>query len=131
MIGCGVSVARFPPVLIDRVQGDEHTRYAIERSSGNVMASLKSLVPSLCRVIRDGKVRRIQAAELVVGDLVQLKGGDRVRWAKFLQLCAALQSAGHRRWLWLEITEFRMPAGKCGIISGHVVESVLLQGWQV
>ena len=70
------------------------------------MASLKSMVPSLCRVIRDGKVRRIPAAELVVGDLVQLKGGDRVRGAKLLAVFVRrcnLQG--------FETAEFRMPSG--------------------
>eukprot|EP00445_Apocalathium_hangoei_P057382 CAMPEP_0204090374 /NCGR_PEP_ID=MMETSP0360-20130528/188866_1 /ASSEMBLY_ACC=CAM_ASM_000342 /TAXON_ID=268821 /ORGANISM="Scrippsiella Hangoei, Strain SHTV-5" /LENGTH=530 /DNA_ID=CAMNT_0051039633 /DNA_START=76 /DNA_END=1665 /DNA_ORIENTATION=- len=52
--------------------------YLEERKSHAVMNSLKSMMPSQCSVVRDGMPRRIPAAELVIGDIVLLKGGDRV-----------------------------------------------------
>lgn len=52
--------------------------YLEERKSDSVMASLKSMMPAQCSVVRDGKPRRVPASDLVVGDIVQLKGGDRV-----------------------------------------------------
>eukprot|EP00445_Apocalathium_hangoei_P043815 CAMPEP_0203976200 /NCGR_PEP_ID=MMETSP0359-20131031/100994_1 /ASSEMBLY_ACC=CAM_ASM_000338 /TAXON_ID=268821 /ORGANISM="Scrippsiella Hangoei, Strain SHTV-5" /LENGTH=534 /DNA_ID=CAMNT_0050914403 /DNA_START=60 /DNA_END=1662 /DNA_ORIENTATION=+ len=52
--------------------------YLEERKSHAVMNSLKSMMPSQCSVVRDGLPRRIPASELVIGDIVLLKGGDRV-----------------------------------------------------
>eukprot|EP00444_Apocalathium_aciculiferum_P050192 CAMPEP_0183508008 /NCGR_PEP_ID=MMETSP0371-20130417/8551_1 /TAXON_ID=268820 /ORGANISM="Peridinium aciculiferum, Strain PAER-2" /LENGTH=1113 /DNA_ID=CAMNT_0025704305 /DNA_START=68 /DNA_END=3409 /DNA_ORIENTATION=+ len=52
--------------------------YLEERKSHATMNSLKSMMPSQCNVGRDGMPRRIPASELVIGDIVLLKGGDRV-----------------------------------------------------
>jgi len=52
--------------------------YLEERKSHATMNSLKSMMPSQCSVCRDGLPRRIPASELVIGDIVLLKGGDRV-----------------------------------------------------
>ncbi|CAE8590596.1 unnamed protein product [Polarella glacialis] len=68
---CGIA-------LIVIIFGQCTASYLEERKSNNVMGSLMKMVPAQSSVIRDGKPRRIPAAELVVGDLVQLKGGDRV-----------------------------------------------------
>lgn len=42
------------------------------------MDSFKKLIPKYAIVIRDGKKKKISADHLVVGDLVELKGGDQV-----------------------------------------------------
>jgi hypothetical protein len=64
--------------------------YWQERSAGNVMASLGKMMPAQCTVVRragaaagggnpaSGGERRIDAAELVPGDVVRLTLGDRV-----------------------------------------------------
>jgi len=52
--------------------------YWQERSAGNVMASLKKMIPNKCTVIRDGHEQKVEATELVVGDLVRLYIGDRI-----------------------------------------------------
>lgn len=49
-----------------------------ERSSSNVMAVFKNMLPQLCFVIREGEEKEIEASELVPGDLVHLKMGDKV-----------------------------------------------------
>ena len=41
-------------------------------------ASLKKMIPNKCTVIRDGLEQKVEAAELVVGDLVRLYIGDRI-----------------------------------------------------
>ncbi|TMS10925.1 Potassium-transporting ATPase alpha chain 1 [Larimichthys crocea] len=52
--------------------------YYQEFKSTNIIASFKNLVPQQAIVIRDGQKNQINAYELVVGDLVEIKGGDRV-----------------------------------------------------
>uniref|UniRef100_A0A8V5GTS2 Sodium/potassium-transporting ATPase subunit alpha n=1 Tax=Melopsittacus undulatus TaxID=13146 RepID=A0A8V5GTS2_MELUD len=52
--------------------------YYQEFKSTNIIASFKNLVPQQATVIRDGEKLQVNANELVVGDLVEIKGGDRV-----------------------------------------------------
>uniref|UniRef100_A0A8C5FDB4 Sodium/potassium-transporting ATPase subunit alpha n=1 Tax=Gadus morhua TaxID=8049 RepID=A0A8C5FDB4_GADMO len=52
--------------------------YYQEFKSTNIIASFKNLVPQQALVIRDGQKNQINAIDLVVGDLVEIKGGDRV-----------------------------------------------------
>ncbi|KAG7261346.1 hypothetical protein CRUP_002487 [Coryphaenoides rupestris] len=52
--------------------------YYQEFKSTNIIASFKNLVPQQAVVIRDGQKNQINASQLVVGDLVEIKGGDRV-----------------------------------------------------
>ncbi|KAB5532850.1 hypothetical protein PHYPO_G00124900 [Pangasianodon hypophthalmus] len=52
--------------------------YYQEFKSTNIIASFKNLVPQQAMVIRDGQKTQINANLLVVGDLVEIKGGDRV-----------------------------------------------------
>ncbi|XP_040399589.1 potassium-transporting ATPase alpha chain 1 isoform X3 [Cygnus olor] len=52
--------------------------YYQEFKSTNIIASFKNLVPQQATVIREGDKLQINANELVVGDLVEIKGGDRV-----------------------------------------------------
>ncbi|KAG7098125.1 hypothetical protein E1B28_000097 [Marasmius oreades] len=47
-------------------------------TTGRVMASIKNMLPSEINVIRENQVHRISAAELVQGDLVQIKLGNKV-----------------------------------------------------
>ncbi|KAK2512112.1 hypothetical protein Q9966_016468 [Columba livia] len=52
--------------------------YYQEFKSTNIIASFKNLVPQQATVIREGGKLQINANELVVGDVVEIKGGDRV-----------------------------------------------------
>ncbi|MEE6519660.1 hypothetical protein FKM82_017358 [Ascaphus truei] len=52
--------------------------YFQEAKSTNIMASFNKMVPQQAIVTRDGEKSEILATELVVGDLVDIKGGDRV-----------------------------------------------------
>ncbi|OCT71101.1 hypothetical protein XELAEV_18038010mg [Xenopus laevis] len=52
--------------------------YYQEFKSTNIIASFKNLVPQQATVVRDGDKFQINANQLVVGDLVEIKGGDRV-----------------------------------------------------
>uniref|UniRef100_H3A0Q6 Sodium/potassium-transporting ATPase subunit alpha n=1 Tax=Latimeria chalumnae TaxID=7897 RepID=H3A0Q6_LATCH len=52
--------------------------YYQEFKSTNIIASFKNLVPQQATVMRDGEKFQINANQLVVGDLVEIKGGDRV-----------------------------------------------------
>ncbi|XP_058866777.1 potassium-transporting ATPase alpha chain 1 [Acipenser ruthenus] len=52
--------------------------YYQEFKSTNIIASFKNLVPQQATVFRDGQKFNINANQLVVGDLVEVKGGDRV-----------------------------------------------------
>ncbi|XP_075697041.1 LOW QUALITY PROTEIN: potassium-transporting ATPase alpha chain 1 [Rhinoderma darwinii] len=52
--------------------------YYQEFKSTNIIASFKNLVPQQATVLRDGEKFQINANQLVVGDLVEIKGGDRI-----------------------------------------------------
>lgn len=52
--------------------------YYQEAKSSAIMESFKSMVPQYANVIRDGKKSTIKAEELVLGDVVEVKGGDRI-----------------------------------------------------
>uniref|UniRef100_A0A673MFP8 Sodium/potassium-transporting ATPase subunit alpha n=1 Tax=Sinocyclocheilus rhinocerous TaxID=307959 RepID=A0A673MFP8_9TELE len=52
--------------------------YYQEAKSSKIMDSFKNLVPQQALVIRDGEKKNINAEEVVVGDLVEVKGGDRI-----------------------------------------------------
>nr|XP_033773234.1 potassium-transporting ATPase alpha chain 2 isoform X2 [Geotrypetes seraphini] len=52
--------------------------YFQEAKSTNIMASFRNMVPQIALVTRDGEKTEIPATELVVGDLVEVKGGDRI-----------------------------------------------------
>merc|ERR1711970_673073 len=49
-----------------------------EAKSSKIMESFKNLVPQQAMVIRDGKKSLIEARMLVLGDVVAVKGGDRI-----------------------------------------------------
>ncbi|XP_029375823.1 LOW QUALITY PROTEIN: sodium/potassium-transporting ATPase subunit alpha-1-like [Echeneis naucrates] len=52
--------------------------YYQEAKSSKIMDSFKNLVPQQALVLRDGEKKSINAEEVVVGDLVEVKGGDRI-----------------------------------------------------
>lgn len=49
-----------------------------QRSSSNVMQSIRTMVPASARVKRDGAFKDVPVSEVVLGDVVEVKGGDRV-----------------------------------------------------
>ncbi|KAL2080995.1 hypothetical protein ACEWY4_022848 [Coilia grayii] len=52
--------------------------YYQEAKSSKIMDSFKNLVPQQALVVRDGEKKQINAEDVVVGDLVDIKGGDRI-----------------------------------------------------
>ncbi|XP_077174102.1 sodium/potassium-transporting ATPase subunit alpha-2-like [Paroedura picta] len=52
--------------------------YYQEAKSSKIMDSFKNMVPQQALVIREGEKVQINAENVVVGDLVEVKGGDRV-----------------------------------------------------
>ncbi|PWA32169.1 hypothetical protein CCH79_00013346, partial [Gambusia affinis] len=52
--------------------------YYQEAKSSKIMDSFKNLVPQQALVVRNGEKKSINAEEVVVGDLVEVKGGDRI-----------------------------------------------------
>lgn len=52
--------------------------YYQEAKSTNIMAGFKNMVPQQAQVIRGGQRLEVLAENLVLGDIVQIKGGDKV-----------------------------------------------------
>ncbi|XP_041036564.1 coatomer subunit alpha [Carcharodon carcharias] len=52
--------------------------YYQESKSSRIMDSFKSMVPQQALVIREGEKLQINAEQVVTGDLVEVKGGDRI-----------------------------------------------------
>ena len=52
--------------------------YSQEKKSSKIMDSFKDLIPANANVIRDNIRKEVLVEELVVGDLVEIKGGDQV-----------------------------------------------------
>ncbi|TYZ57510.1 hypothetical protein PybrP1_004353 [[Pythium] brassicae (nom. inval.)] len=52
--------------------------YFQNRKSSNLMESFKNMMPTVTTVVREGKSQKIDATQLVRGDIVVLKGGDKV-----------------------------------------------------
>uniref|UniRef100_A0A0N5D9N6 Sodium/potassium-transporting ATPase subunit alpha n=1 Tax=Thelazia callipaeda TaxID=103827 RepID=A0A0N5D9N6_THECL len=53
-------------------------QYYQESKSSKIMESFKNLVPTFALVYRDGEKEQVRTEDLVVGDIVEVKGGDRV-----------------------------------------------------
>ncbi|CAD5221584.1 unnamed protein product [Bursaphelenchus xylophilus] len=53
-------------------------QYYQESKSSKIMESFKSMVPTFAIVFRDGKRIQMATESLVVGDIVEVKGGDRI-----------------------------------------------------
>ncbi|TNN80842.1 Sodium/potassium-transporting ATPase subunit alpha-1 [Liparis tanakae] len=56
----------------------EWVKFCKQAKSSKIMDSFKNLVPQQALVLRDGEKKSINAEEVVVGDLVEVKGGDRI-----------------------------------------------------
>uniref|UniRef100_H2LRY7 Sodium/potassium-transporting ATPase subunit alpha n=1 Tax=Oryzias latipes TaxID=8090 RepID=H2LRY7_ORYLA len=52
--------------------------YFQEAKSSKIMESFKNMVPQQALVIREGEKMQINAEQVVAGDLVEVKGGDRI-----------------------------------------------------
>ncbi|KAG8430257.1 hypothetical protein GDO86_018148 [Hymenochirus boettgeri] len=52
--------------------------YYQEAKSTNIMAGFKNMVPQQALVLRDGKRAELLAERLVIGDIVYVKGGDKI-----------------------------------------------------
>merc|ERR1719461_2008463 len=52
--------------------------YFQERKASNIMDSFKNLVPDQANVIRDGEKVTLKADELTLGDVIEVKFGDRI-----------------------------------------------------
>ncbi|XP_072467750.1 potassium-transporting ATPase alpha chain 2 [Notamacropus eugenii] len=52
--------------------------YYQEAKSTNIIASFSKMIPRQALVIRDGEKKEIPAEQLVVGDIVEIKGGDQI-----------------------------------------------------
>ncbi|XP_063217397.1 sodium/potassium-transporting ATPase subunit alpha-like [Bacillus rossius redtenbacheri] len=52
--------------------------YYQENKSSRIMDSFKKMIPQFATVVRDGEKLSMKAEDLVIGDLVEVKGGDRI-----------------------------------------------------
>lgn len=52
--------------------------YYQESKSSRIMESFKNMVPQYAIVLRDGEKQNLQAEEIVLGDIVEVKFGDRI-----------------------------------------------------
>ena len=52
--------------------------YYQEAKSSAIMESFKNMVPQYATVIREGQKQIIKAEDIVMGDLIEVKGGDRI-----------------------------------------------------
>uniref|UniRef100_A0AC35FB89 Sodium/potassium-transporting ATPase subunit alpha n=1 Tax=Panagrolaimus sp. PS1159 TaxID=55785 RepID=A0AC35FB89_9BILA len=52
--------------------------YQEKSKSSKIMESFKNMVPTIALVIRDGQKVQLPTEKLVVGDVVEVKGGDRI-----------------------------------------------------
>uniref|UniRef100_A0A914Z0M7 Sodium/potassium-transporting ATPase subunit alpha n=1 Tax=Panagrolaimus superbus TaxID=310955 RepID=A0A914Z0M7_9BILA len=53
-------------------------QYYQENKSSKIMESFKNMVPTIALVYRDGQKVQLPTEKLVVGDVVEVKGGDRI-----------------------------------------------------
>jgi sodium/potassium-transporting ATPase subunit alpha len=52
--------------------------YFQNKKSSDIMKKFATMVPKMCQVTRNGEPQQMNPAELVVGDLVEVKNGDKV-----------------------------------------------------
>uniref|UniRef100_A0A8B9QYP5 Sodium/potassium-transporting ATPase subunit alpha n=1 Tax=Apteryx owenii TaxID=8824 RepID=A0A8B9QYP5_APTOW len=70
--------------------------YYQEAKSSKIMDSFKNMVPQQALVIREGEKIQINAENVVVGDLVEVKGGDRVPADMRIISSHGCKVSGHR-----------------------------------
>lgn len=63
-------------ILVVFVQGT--FSFVQQQKASNLIAGFSSLMPSVCRTIRDGACTLISVRDLVVGDIVSVKEGDKL-----------------------------------------------------
>lgn len=56
----------------------KHIYYLQESKSSKIMESFKNMVPQFATVIREGEKLTLRAEDLVLGDVVEVKFGDRI-----------------------------------------------------
>lgn len=52
--------------------------FAQNAKSDSIMEGFKNFIPPKCKVFRDGKTELIVASKVVVGDLIEIRMGDRI-----------------------------------------------------
>uniref|UniRef100_A0A4W5PHI8 Sodium/potassium-transporting ATPase subunit alpha n=1 Tax=Hucho hucho TaxID=62062 RepID=A0A4W5PHI8_9TELE len=72
--------------------------YFQEAKSSKIMESFKNMVPQQALVIREGEKMQINAEEVVAGDLVEVKGGDRI--PADLRICFSLYGVNSSFYTW-------------------------------
>jgi len=68
-----IAIALFAVVLLNAV-----FTYLQERQSERIMESFARMLPAMVTVVRDGQTSEVAAVELVPGDVMVLREGDRV-----------------------------------------------------
>uniref|UniRef100_A0A2K5XFZ0 ATPase Na+/K+ transporting subunit alpha 3 n=1 Tax=Mandrillus leucophaeus TaxID=9568 RepID=A0A2K5XFZ0_MANLE len=91
--------------------------YYQEAKSSKIMESFKNMVPQQALVIREGEKMQVNAEEVVVGDLVEIKGGDRV--PADLRIISA-----HGCKVCLTLTAKRMARKNCLVKNLEAVETL-------
>lgn len=61
--------------------------YYQEAQSNKIMESFKDLIPHKAFVLRDGSIKEIEPKFLVIGDIVEISGGDQVPADIFICEC--------------------------------------------
>ena len=68
------------------------TEIRLDWSSSRVMASIESLLPDNCMVLRDSRQQRVAGSAIVPGDVVYIKSGDKLSAdVRFIDLTADAQ----------------------------------------
>ncbi|KHJ81292.1 e1-E2 ATPase [Oesophagostomum dentatum] len=49
-----------------------------EAKSGNIMSTFANMIPTMAHVLRDGRMTDVKVEEVVLGDIVDISGGDKV-----------------------------------------------------
>ena len=87
--------------------------YYQERKSGKLMESFSKMVPPKATVMRNGQPIEIEVTEIVLGDIVSIKGGDKVPADIVILTAHALKV----RFFFMNI--FKSMIFKSNIVSGY------------
>ncbi|EPB77098.1 Na,H/K antiporter P-type ATPase, alpha subunit [Ancylostoma ceylanicum] len=49
-----------------------------EAKSGNIMSTFANMIPTMAHVFRDGRITDVKVEDVVLGDIVEISGGDKV-----------------------------------------------------
>ncbi|XP_057374553.1 sodium/potassium-transporting ATPase subunit alpha-B-like [Daphnia carinata] len=78
-------------ILVLLVTGTSVFAYYQERKSSNIMDSFKGLIPQFAEVTREGEKMTVKVEELVVGDLIDVKFGDRLPADMLILSCSSFK----------------------------------------